>query len=150
MIIEIGQNSLLTFSLKNRKLLYQFDDETVMQLPFVVADGQWHHVAVKWFNTEISFSIDFDQFLFSMPFSNSLTLQGLYVGKTVIGSNNENEDETMGFEGCLKEVLIGESILDNPTSKMNVVEGCPSNEMCHMDSCSNENMECFENWGNFF
>lgn len=65
-----------------------------------VADGEWHRVEVLWTVAGVTLSMDYG--LRSVTRSLSAKLQGLYVGKIVIGGNEDQADTNTGFKGCIQ------------------------------------------------
>ncbi|XP_030388378.1 protocadherin-like wing polarity protein stan [Scaptodrosophila lebanonensis] len=131
--IQIGQNSSVVICLKNGVIYYIYDNEPMYLAGAYLADGEWHHIEIKWLGAEIQFSVDYGQRTGAVPMSQKV--QGLYVGKIVIG----NVDGTIGsvqdavpFEGCIQDVRIGagQSVLSRPTIRENVEDGCASRAEC--------------------
>ncbi|XP_068147300.1 protocadherin-like wing polarity protein stan isoform X2 [Drosophila tropicalis] len=140
MQIQIGQNSSAVISLKHGILYYIYDNEPMYLAGAYLSDGEWHRVEIKWQQgSEIQFSVDYGQRIGSVPMSQKV--QGLYVGKIVMGS----VDGTIGavdanvspFEGCLQDVRIGagQAVLSRPTIRENVEDGCESRAQCPMENC---------------
>lgn len=65
-----------------------------------VADGEWHRIEVLWTVAGVTLSMDYG--LRSVTRSLSAKLQGLYVGKIVIGGNEDQADTNTGFNGCIQ------------------------------------------------
>lgn len=137
MQVQVGQNSSAIVSLKRGILYYTFDSE-IMYLPgSYLSDGEWHRIEIKWLGNDLSISIDYGQREALLPVNQKI--QGLYVGKTVIGSPDKsigNIGEYEYFDGCIEDIRIGtqQSIMDRPMMKENVQKGCPSNAECP-ESC---------------
>lgn len=113
-----------------------------------LSDGYWHHAAVTWIGTEIKLSVDYDEQMIIVPYAEKI--QGLYVGKILIGGpDNTYTSLNAGydyFEGCIQDVRIGhyQTILNRPTVKENVLEGCGSTIDCHQ-SCP-VHSDCVTSW----
>ncbi|XP_033247045.1 protocadherin-like wing polarity protein stan isoform X1 [Drosophila miranda] len=148
MQIQIGQNSSAVVSLKHGILYYTYDNEPMYLAGAFLSDGAWHRVEIKWQQgSEVQFSVDYGQRSGSVPMSQKV--QGLYVGKIVIGS----VDGTIGavleaspFEGCIQDVRIGagQSVLSRPTIRENVEDGCESRAQCP-DNCP-AHSDCVSSW----
>ncbi|KAH8396820.1 hypothetical protein KR215_004771 [Drosophila sulfurigaster] len=148
MQIQIGQNSSTVICLKHGILYYIYDNEPMYLAGAYLSDGDWHRVEIKWQQgSEIQFSVDYGQRTGSVPMSQKV--QGLYVGKIVMGS----VDGTIGtvqdavpFEGCLQDVRIGasQSVLSRPTIRENVEDGCESRAQCP-SSCP-AHSSCVSSW----
>lgn len=148
MQIQIGQNSSVVICLKHGILYYIYDNEPMYLAGAYLSDGTWHRVEVKWQQgSEIQFSVDYGQRTGSVPMSQKV--QGLYVGKIVMGS----VDGTIGtvqdavpFEGCLQDVRIGASqaVLSRPTIRENVEDGCESRAQCP-ETCPTHS-SCSSSW----
>ncbi|XP_060651948.1 protocadherin-like wing polarity protein stan isoform X2 [Drosophila nasuta] len=148
MQIQIGQNSSTVICLKHGILYYIYDNEPMYLAGAYLSDGDWHRVEIKWQQgSEIQFSVDYGQRTGSVPMSQKV--QGLYVGKIVMGS----VDGTIGtvqdavpFEGCLQDVRIGasQSVLSRPTIRENVEDGCESRAQCP-NSCP-AHSSCVSSW----
>ncbi|XP_037887303.1 protocadherin-like wing polarity protein stan isoform X2 [Glossina fuscipes] len=145
--IQIGQNSSAVVCLKNGILYYIYDNEPMFLAAAYLADGEWHRIEIKWLGAEIQFSVDFGQRTGSVPISQKI--QGLYVGKIVLG----NADSSIGqvgdllpYEGCIQDVRIGASqaVLSRPTIRENVEDGCVSRAECP-ESCA-PHSTCATEW----
>uniref|UniRef100_A0A1I8NR21 Protocadherin-like wing polarity protein stan n=1 Tax=Stomoxys calcitrans TaxID=35570 RepID=A0A1I8NR21_STOCA len=131
--IQIGQNSSAVICLKDGILYYIFDNEPMFLAGAFLADGEWHRVEIKWMGSELMFSVDFGQRSGAVPVAQKI--QGLYVGKIVIGSADSSighVDDLLPYEGCIQEVRIGASqaVLSRPTIRENVEDGCLSKAEC--------------------
>ncbi|XP_037826241.1 protocadherin-like wing polarity protein stan isoform X1 [Lucilia sericata] len=145
--IQIGQNSSAIICLKNGILYYIYDNEPMFLAGAYLSDGEWHRIEIKWQSSELQFSVDFGQRVGSVPISQKI--QGLYVGKIVIG----NADSSIGhvgdllpYEGCIQDVRIGaaQSVLSRPTIRENVEDGCISKAECPQ-SCPSHST-CTTSW----
>jgi cadherin EGF LAG seven-pass G-type receptor 1 len=133
MQVQVDQNSSAIVSLQQGVLHYTFDRETVSLPGSYLSDGAWHRIEVKWLGNDISLSVDYGQREYLVPMSQKV--QGLYVGKTVVGSPDKsigNIDQYEYFDGCIQDIRIGTNamILDRPMVKENVRPGCPSHSEC--------------------
>ncbi|CRK90013.1 CLUMA_CG003735, isoform A [Clunio marinus] len=133
MQIQIGQNSSAIVSLVNGILHYSFDSEVLYLPGSFLSDGEWHRIEIKWLGTDISLSLDYGQR--ETMLTTSQKIQGLYVGKTVIGSPDKSIGNIAQYEyldGCIQDIRIGtqQSIMDRPMMKENVQPGCPSHSEC--------------------
>lgn len=137
MQVQVGQNSSAIVSLKNGILYYVYNSEPMFLAGSNLADGEWHRIEIKWLGTEILLSVDYGQRSAVVPMNQKI--QGLYVGKIVIGS----PDSTIGnigqynyFDGCIQDVRVGglQSVLNRPTIRENVADGCLSKSQCP-ESC---------------
>ncbi|XP_054089368.1 protocadherin-like wing polarity protein stan isoform X2 [Zeugodacus cucurbitae] len=135
--IQIGQNSSAVLCLKNGILYYIYDNEPMYLAGAYLSDGNWHRIEVKWLGSEVQFSVDYGQRTGVVPMSQKV--QGLYVGKIVIGSADGSigvVGDMLPFEGCIQNVRIGasQSVLSRPTIRENVEDGCMSRAECP-ESC---------------
>lgn len=147
MQIQIGQNNSATVSLKNGMLFYMYNNEPMFLSGSFLSDGEWHRIEIKWIGAEINLSVDYGQRSTYVPMPQKV--QGLYVGKIVIGGL----DGTIGnlaqygyFEGCIQDVRVGGpgSILNRPTSRENVIDGCISLAECPEECPSHSS--CVTSW----
>ncbi|XP_065173819.1 protocadherin-like wing polarity protein stan isoform X2 [Atheta coriaria] len=147
MSVQVGQNSSAVLSLKSGLVLYSYNGESFNLTSKPLADGQWHHIEVTWLGNEIKLSLDYGEKNNLVPFN--AKIQGLYVGKILIGSPDISYNN-VGYnylEGCVQDVRIGTSqtILSRPTVRENVLDGCGS-----LDECQTEcplNAQCITSWG---
>lgn len=69
-----------------------------------VSDGRWHHIEVKWMSGELWINLDYGQREATSPATNKL--QGLYVGKILIGGPDASVGSLNAdygyFEGCIQ------------------------------------------------
>lgn len=147
MQIQIGQNSSAILALRGGIMHYIYNGEPMFLDGSSLADGQWHRLEVKWLGTEISLSLDYGQRAATVPFTQKI--QGLYVGKIVIGSPDSslgNLAEFGHFEGCIQDVRVGgaQTMLNRPTIRENVGDGCGSKAQCS-DSCP-VHSSCITEW----
>lgn len=147
MQIQIGQNSSAVVALRNGLLHYIYNNEPMFLTGSSLADGTWHRIEVRWLGTEISLSVDYGQRTALVPMSQKI--QGVYVGKIVIGSPDNsfgNFAELAHFEGCIQDVRVGgaQSLLNRPTIRENVIDGCLSNAIC-TESCP-VHSSCVSTW----
>ncbi|XP_037956200.1 protocadherin-like wing polarity protein stan isoform X2 [Teleopsis dalmanni] len=135
--IQIGQNSSAVICLRDGILYYIYDNEPMFLSGAYLSDGVWHRIEVKWLGSEIQFSVDYGQRTGVVPMSQKI--QGLYVGKIVIGNADSSIGSTgdlLPYEGCIQNVRIGasQSALSRPTIRENVDDGCLSRAECP-ESC---------------
>ncbi|XP_018329600.1 protocadherin-like wing polarity protein stan [Agrilus planipennis] len=148
MSIQVGQNSSSVLSLKSGLLHYSFNDESLNLSSNPLSDGNWHRLEVTWLGTEVKLSVDYgEQF---NVYSFSPKIQGLYVGKILIGGpDNTYNSLSAGYnylEGCIEDVRVGnhQTVLNRPTVKENVKDGCPSVKECRSECPSTA--ECVTEW----
>lgn len=147
MQVQVGQNSSAMITLKNGILNYIYNNEVMFLAGTNIADGKWHRIEIRWLGTEISMSIDYGQRTAAVPMSQKI--QGLYVGKIIIGSPDNsfgNLGDFKHFEGCIQDVRVGgsQTQLNRPTNRENVVDGCVSNAVC-TEACPIHS-SCIPNW----
>lgn len=63
--------------------MYSYNDESINISSKSISDGNWHHIEITWFGTEIKLSLDYDEMFLKLPVS--YKIQGLFVGKILIG-----------------------------------------------------------------
>ncbi|XP_021699917.1 protocadherin-like wing polarity protein stan isoform X3 [Aedes aegypti] len=147
MQIQVGQNSSVIVSLRDGVLYYTYNAEPMFLAGTNLADGKWHRIEIKWLGTEVSLSVDYGQRVGLLPMTQKI--QGLYVGRIVIGGS-ETSISGYGdygfYEGCIQDVRVGgtQSVLNRPTIRENVIDGCMSNAKCP-DSCP-EHSTCVMSW----
>lgn len=137
MQVQVGQNGSAIVSLRQGVLFYTFDSESISLPGSFLSDGEWHRIEIKWLGTDVLLSVDYGQRETLLPISQKI--QGLYVGKTVIGSPDKSIGNIAQYEyldGCIQDIRIGthQSIMDRPMMKENVQPGCPSHAECP-ESC---------------
>lgn len=147
MQIQIGQNSSAIVALKNGIMHYIYNNEQMYLAGSNMADGRWHRIEIRWLGTEIAISTDYGQRTSVVPMAHKI--QGLYVGKIVIGSPESlfgNLADFGHFEGCIQDVRVGgaQSLLNRPTIRENVKDGCISNAEC-TDECPIHSA-CVSSW----
>ncbi|XP_074026257.1 protocadherin-like wing polarity protein stan isoform X2 [Leptinotarsa decemlineata] len=149
MSVQIGQNSSAVISLSKGLLHYTYNGESLVLTTKFVSDGEWHHIEVTWIGTEIKLSLDYGESVAVLPFSEKI--QGLYVGKTLIGGpDNTYTSLNAGYnylEGCVQDVRIGnqQATLNRPTVKENVEDGCFSLNECQTECPASS--QCIIDWG---
>ncbi|XP_055704133.1 protocadherin-like wing polarity protein stan [Phlebotomus papatasi] len=147
MQIQVGQNSSAIVSLKDGILHYIYNGEPMFLSGVTLSDGEWHRIEIKWLGMEISLSIDYGQRTGVVPMSQKI--QGLYVGKIIIGGPDGVTPSLANFgyyEGCIQDVRIGgpQSVLNRPTMRENVIDGCSSAAQCP-DFCPDHSV-CVTSW----
>ncbi|XP_059052501.1 protocadherin-like wing polarity protein stan [Achroia grisella] len=140
MSVQVGQNSTILLTLKSGLLHYSYNGEAMFLPSTDLADGEWHRIEVTWLGTDISVSIDYGLRTVLLPMLAN-KVQGQYVGKILIGA----PDTTAGllasdygyFEGCIQDVRVGtpQSLLNRPTVRENVKDGCQSRADCMLSIC---------------
>ncbi|XP_055533079.1 protocadherin-like wing polarity protein stan isoform X2 [Wyeomyia smithii] len=147
MQVQVGQNSSAIISLRDGILYYTYNSEPMFLAGTNLADGTWHRIEIKWLGTEVSLSVDYGQRTGVLPITQKI--QGLYVGRIVIGGS-ESTSTAYGnygyYEGCIQDIRIGgsQSVLNRPTIRENVIDGCKSNSKCP-DNCP-EHSRCVSSW----
>lgn len=81
-------------------VVYQLDSERVSLHGVTITDGKWHRVEVLWTVSGVTLSVDYGLRSVSRPLP--AKLQGLYIGKIVIGGNEDQADTNTGFKGCIQ------------------------------------------------
>ncbi|XP_050342751.1 protocadherin-like wing polarity protein stan [Nymphalis io] len=150
MSVQVGQNSSVLVSLKSGLLHYSYNGETMFLPSTTLADGSWHRIEIKWLGTDISVSIDYGLRNALLPMLAN-KIQGQYIGKILIGG----PDTTAGllasdvgyFEGCIQDVRVGtaQSLLNRPTVRENVRDGCQSRADCMLSICPPYS-KCVSTW----
>lgn len=145
--IQVGQNSSAILSLRNGALHYTYNERQIELSGNNLADGRWHRIEVKWQGSEIIFSIDYGQRMRSFPvFAN---IQGSFVGRIVLGSIDTSFGKIVDlgqFNGCIQDVRVGgsQSILNRPTIREHVIDGCDSEKVCE-EPCYGHS-SCVADW----
>jgi cadherin EGF LAG seven-pass G-type receptor 1 len=101
MTIQIGQNSSILFEVRGGKLVVLLDGADVIRSWIDIADGEWHRIEVRWQSGQITFDVDYR----NKPLVQSLPakLQGLYVGRTLVGGPDKSfNTELPLYNGCLQ------------------------------------------------
>lgn len=145
MSIQIGQNSSALLEIRNGKLLASLDGAEVIRTIGIIADGEWHRLEIVWQSGHVSLDADYRDrpTILSLP----AKLQGLYVGRILIGGSDHSMNSDLPFfDGCLQDVRIGtnQSILQRPTIQENISVGCPSELGCNLD-CPEASI-CITKW----
>ncbi|KAG7299924.1 hypothetical protein JYU34_016949 [Plutella xylostella] len=140
MSIQVGQNSTVAISLKSGLLQYTYNGETMLFPTASLADGEWHRVEIKWLGTDIAVAIDYGLRNVLQPMLAN-KVQGQYIGKILIGGPDSTAgllvNEMGYFEGCIQDVRVGtqQSLLNRPTVRENVRDGCESKADCALAVC---------------
>ncbi|CAH2107056.1 unnamed protein product [Euphydryas editha] len=152
MSVQVGQNSSVLLALKSGLLHYSYNGETMFLPSPTLADGAWHRIEIKWLGTDISVTIDYGLRNALLPMLAN-KIQGQYIGKILIGG----PDTTAGllasdvgyFEGCIQDVRVGtaQSLLNRPTVRENVRDGCQSRADCLLSICPPYS-KCVTTWDN--
>lgn len=150
MSIQVGQNGAVLITLKNGLLHYSYNGES-MYLPSTdIADGEWHRIEISWLSTDISVTIDYGVKTALMPMLTN-EVQGQYIGKILIGGPDTTagllSSELGYFEGCIQDVRVGssQSLLNRPTVRENVRDGCASRSDCMLAICPPYS-KCVSSW----
>ncbi|KAG8278057.1 Cadherin EGF LAG seven-pass G-type receptor 2 [Homalodisca vitripennis] len=143
--IQIGQNSSAILSVEEGYLVYQLDGERVTLHSVEVTDGAWHRVEVQWSVAGVTLSLDYG--LRSVSRSLGAKLQGLYVGKIVVGGSEDQAEKHTGFTGCIQDVRIGtsHSLLERATVQVRVTDGCGADDPCEDNTCP-PHSQCVPHW----
>ena len=106
----------------------------------ILNDGKWHHVNITWFMTSAYLVID-DVHIMEVNFTE--TVQGRSLTQVTLGDTAKSRN---GFNGCLKGLKIGGSLLDFSSSTAHMVTiGCSSKAKCLVNTCPPERV-CREEW----
>ncbi|KAL0891925.1 hypothetical protein ABMA27_015170 [Loxostege sticticalis] len=138
--IQVGQNSSILISLKSGLLHYSYNGESMFLPSMNLADGVWHRIEIKWLGTDVSVSIDYGLRTALLPMLAN-KVQGQYIGKILIGGPDSTAgllaSEVGYFEGCIQDVRVGtsQSLLNRPTVRENVRDGCQSRADCMLSIC---------------
>ncbi|XP_041976162.1 protocadherin-like wing polarity protein stan isoform X2 [Aricia agestis] len=150
MSIQVGQNSTVLITLKSGLLHYSYNGETMFLPSPNLADGVWHRVEIKWLGTDISVAIDYGLRNALLPMLAN-KIQGQYIGKILIGGLDTTAGILMSdvgyLEGCIQDVRVGtaQSLLNRPTVRENVRDGCQSRADCLLSNCPS-NSKCISSW----
>ncbi|KAJ9579827.1 hypothetical protein L9F63_004533, partial [Diploptera punctata] len=138
--------------LVNGEIQYKYNGESISLPNGYVSDGRWHHIEIKWMSGELWINLDYGQREITAPATNKL--QGLYVGKILIGGPDSSVGSLNAdygyFEGCIQDVRVGtpQSTLQHPTVKENVGDGCGGVDQCKQqgpDKCPIHS-KCIPDW----
>ncbi|XP_072940790.1 protocadherin-like wing polarity protein stan [Epargyreus clarus] len=152
MQVQVGQNSTVLITLKNGLLHYSYNGESMYLPSTTLADGEWHRVEIKWLGTDISVSIDYGLRTALLPVLAN-KIQGQYIGKILIGGPDSAtgmfSTDVGYFEGCIQDVRVGtsQSLLNRPTVRENVRDGCQSRADCMLSICPPFS-KCVSSWDN--
>ncbi|XP_026739662.1 protocadherin-like wing polarity protein stan [Trichoplusia ni] len=140
MSIQVGQNSSILITLKSGHLHYAYNGESMFLPTTILSDGEWHRIEIKWLGTDISVSVDYGLRTVLLPMLAN-KIQGQYIGKILIGGPDTTAgllaSEVGYFEGCIQDVRVGtaQSLLNRPTVRENVRDGCQSRADCMLSIC---------------
>ncbi|KAJ8731807.1 hypothetical protein PYW08_014537 [Mythimna loreyi] len=152
MSIQVGQNSTILITLKSGHLHYSYNGESMFLPTSTLSDGQWHRIDIKWLGTDISVSVDYGLRTVLLPMLAN-KIQGQYIGKILIGGPDSTAgllaSEVGYFEGCIQDVRVGtaQSLLNRPTVRENVRDGCQSRADCMLSICPPFST-CVSSWDN--
>ncbi|KAI5643827.1 hypothetical protein NE865_04223 [Phthorimaea operculella] len=152
MSIQVGQNSTIFISLKSGLLHYSYNGESMFLPAPSLSDGIWHRVEIKWLGTDIQVTIDYGLRTALLPMLAN-KVQGQYIGKILIGGPDSTAgllaSEVGYFEGCIQDVRVGtaQSLLNRPTVRENVRDGCQSRADCMLSICPPYS-KCVSSWDN--
>jgi len=145
MSVQIGQNSSALLEIRDGKVVASLDGIDVIRTVGTIADGEWHRLEIVWQSGHVSLDADYRDRPVTLPLP--AKLQGLYVGKILVGGPDQVANSDLPFfDGCLQDVRIGtnQSVLQRPTVQENVGTGCPSESECNLD-CP-EASDCIAQW----
>lgn len=134
-------------------MVYTYNGDSVTLESNSISDGEWHYLDIRWLGTEITLSLDYDQRRSVIPFS--AKIQGLYVGKILIGGPDSSIGSLYAdygyFDGCIQNVRVGtnQNILKKPTVRDNVQDGCSDENICGDPSLAAQcpsNSQCNRIW----
>ncbi|XP_050557052.1 protocadherin-like wing polarity protein stan isoform X2 [Spodoptera frugiperda] len=140
MSIQVGQNSTILITLKSGNLHYSYNGESMFLPTTTLSDGLWHRIEIKWLGTDISVTVDYGLRTVLLPMLAN-KIQGQYIGKILIGGPDSTAgllaSEVGYFEGCIQDVRVGtaQSLLNRPTVRENVRDGCQSRADCMLSIC---------------
>lgn len=146
MSVQIGQNSSVLLEIRDGKLVVSLDGADVIGTTGSVADGEWHRLEVLWQSGHVSLDIDYRERPATLPLP--AKLQGLYVGRILVGGPDQTIDTQLRpLSGCLQNIRVGsnQSLLHRPTVKENISVGCPSKSKCEIN-CDPETSICQSRW----
>ncbi|OWR45133.1 cadherin [Danaus plexippus plexippus] len=150
MSIQVGQNSTVLITLKSGQLHYSYNGETMLIPTNTLSDGSWHRIEIKWLGTDISVSLDYGLRTVLLPMLAN-KIQGQYIGKIVIGGPDTTPallaSDVGYFEGCIQDVRVGtaQSLLNRPTVREHVRDGCQSRADCMLSICPPYS-KCVSSW----
>lgn len=100
--IQIGQNSSVMFHLVEGKLATSLDGIDIIRTGFSVADGEWHRIEVAWQSGQVAIDVDYRNKPTVEPLS--VKLQGLYVGRIMVGGPDQSliGNELPMLDGCVQ------------------------------------------------
>ncbi|XP_034944720.1 protocadherin-like wing polarity protein stan isoform X2 [Chelonus insularis] len=146
MNIQIGQNSSALFVLKEGRLETFIDGVEMIKTLMPINDGEWHRIEIIWQSGDVSLDMDYRNRPLISPLP--AKLQGLYVGKILLGGSDQslNSEFLPFFEGCIHDLRIGtnQSVLQRSTVQENVEIGCEADDECNIP-CPEEST-CISKW----
>lgn len=145
MAVQIGQNSSVLLEIRDGKMVASLDGTDIIRTWCDVADGEWHRLEVVWQSAHVSLDMDYRDKPLSSPLP--AKLQGLYVGRILVGGPDQSINTELPFyDGCLQDLRIGtnQSVLQRPTVQENVETGCISESVCSID-CPEASI-CLTKW----
>ena len=80
--------------------MYYLDGQSASLNTVRVNDGKWHRIEIQWTVSGITLSVDYG--LRSSTRTLNAKLQGLYVGKIIIGIHENENEKAVGFIGCIQ------------------------------------------------
>lgn len=146
MSVQIGQNSSVLLEIRDGKLVVSLDGADVIGTTNYVADGEWHRLEILWQSGHVSLDIDYRDRPTTLPLP--AKLQGLYVGRILVGGPDQTIDSQLKpLYGCLQNIRVGsnQSLLHRPTVKENISIGCPSKSKCEIN-CDPDTTTCLSRW----
>ncbi|XP_046828165.1 protocadherin-like wing polarity protein stan isoform X1 [Vespa crabro] len=134
MAVQIGQNSSVLLEIRDGKMVASLDGTDIIRTWYNIADGEWHRLEVLWQSGHVSLDMDYRDKPLNSPLA--AKLQGLYVGRILVGGPDQSINTELPFyDGCLQDLRIGtnQSVLQRPTVQENVETGCISESVCSID-----------------
>ncbi|KAK4300812.1 hypothetical protein Pmani_027014 [Petrolisthes manimaculis] len=146
MVTVVGRDTNSIIELVEGHLQYRYENLTRRLWRKRVDDGRWHHVEIKWMDSEVWINLDYDDHEVSV--STHSRVDNLYVGKISVGGVQPSDPaKVIGFKGCIKDVAVGGSmnIWLRPTLEDGVREGCVATDPCTSRPCP-PNALCIDTW----
>ncbi|KAJ8866710.1 hypothetical protein PR048_032571 [Dryococelus australis] len=145
MSVQVGQNNSAVLRLVDGEVHYSYNNEVMTLKNGFISDGRWHHIEIKWMSGEVWINLDYGQREVTEPASS--ILQGLFIGKILIGGPDSSLMESYGyFEGCIQDVYVGQTTLIRPAVKENVAEGCVETDQCTSGDKCPVHSYCVSQW----
>ncbi|XP_066601005.1 protocadherin-like wing polarity protein stan [Prorops nasuta] len=145
MSVQIGQNSSVLLEIRDDKVTASLDSADIIHTQNTISDGEWHRLEILWQSGHVSVDMDYRNKPMVSPLP--AKLQGLYVGKILLGGPDQSTSTDLPFfDGCLQDVRIGsnQTVLQRPTVQDNVEIGCSFTSECSSE-CPESSM-CLTKW----